>query len=332
MTALLLLLALQLPGGVFKAPELQYFPSDYFNESEAWKLQARVLDRWPGPTRLLELWESGGLKDRQKAALLLGASAFHDPELLPIYGEALRSESLQLRMAAAWGYRALIGDLPPGLEGQIPDQLYVVLAGEVEAVRQSARRHTLVQIWLASALAAEGREEPGWNGVIFRRPAVDCIHAVARLLKPEDLQDVISAYEMSENMTIRISLTRMLEALTLQRFIFKPRQPRAGWGLKVYEEAFDRVDQYLAANCLWGSRRLQRRGFSQLGVVGVDPDDSAACDVWIRILKMPMKSWWPVAADHIYQCGGPPSNLSVDLRAAEQNKAARGWILKWYGY
>lgn len=332
MTSLLLLFALQLPATALKAPEIQYFPSSYFNEQAARDLQVRALDRWPGPTRLMELWRENSLKDQQKVALLLGASAFHDPQILPLYREALLGKSERLKMAAAWGYRALIGDLAPDLSGQIPDRLYEALAGEIEAVQKTTRRHTLVQLWLASALAAEGGNIPGWTGINFRRPASTCLGAVARLLKPEDLPDVITAFETAENMSSKISLTRMLEALTLQRFIFKPRGARAGWGPKVYDDAFARVETFLATYCGHGSKRLLRVGFAQLGVVGLDPNDRAGCDVWIHILKMPVESWWPIAADHIYSCGGPPNTLRVDAGAADENKSARGWILKWYGY
>ena len=332
MTSLLLLSAMVFSPGMFRAPELQQFPSSYFNEVAAWQLQARTLARWPGPTRLIGMWESGKLNNRQKAALLLGGAAFHDPEMLPIYSEALSSEDLQLKQAAAWGYRSLIGDLAPRVSDDIPSSSYQALAGEVGAVIQSTRRGTLVQLWLASALVAEGRELPGWDGLVFRRSATNCLHAVGRLLEAEDLPDVIAAYEAAGEKSTKIGLTRFLEALTLQRFILKPKNPQAGWGPKIYEEAFVRVDLFLANNCRHGGRGLLRVGLSQLGVRGLDPNDPACCDVWIRILDMPVESWWPLASGFMYTCGGPPSRMSADLRSVEENKNERKSTLKWYGY
>ena len=161
MSALIFLLAVNLSSGLFRAPELQYFPSDYFNQSAAAQIRGRVLNNWPGPSRLVEIWETEELPPYRRATLLIGGAAFHDPQMLPIYREAVFSKDLRVAQAAVWGYRNLIGDLPPGLSGEIPDDARRLLAGEIDAVIAATRRGTLVQMWLASALATEGKDLPG---------------------------------------------------------------------------------------------------------------------------------------------------------------------------
>jgi len=332
MSTLILLLAVNFSPGLFRAPELQHFPSDYFNQTEVSQLQGRVLNKWPGPSKLVEIWEKGDLTPYRRAVLLIGGAAYHNPQMLPIYRQAIFSKDLRVAQAAAWGYRNLIGDLPPTLTGSIPEELRRALASEIDAVMTTTRRGTLVQMWLASALAAEGKVLPGWKGVVFRRPSSQCLQAAARLIEAEDLPDVILAYETTEDTSTKVSLTTLLESLTLQRFIIKPKGPHAGWGSKIYDEAFERVDLFLENNCRQGGNNLVKIGLSQLGVRGLDPNAPAACDVWLHILDMPEANWWPLASHYVYRCGGPASLLIPGIRYQESNKSLRKWMLSWYGY
>jgi len=332
MTGFLLAAAISISPAFLKAPEIQHFPSQYFNTTPSKQLQNRVLALWPGPDTLAEIWSSDQLDAHQKTTLLLGAAVFHDPDLLEIYREALLSTDPDVSLAAAWGYRSLIGDRLPNLPKILSEKDREAMIIEIDGLMASLRHGPLVQMWLASALAAKQDHLPGWTGILMKRSAADSLRSVSRIIEPEDLPYVLSAYENISDMGVKISLVRMLEGLTLQRFLLRPTGPHEGWGSKIYREAFDRVDLFIAINCGHGSKRMLSTGLAHLGLRGVAPGDPAACDAWMRILKMPQKTWWPIATRFIYRCGGPPSQLSFSRRSEEHNKLERKFILDWYGY
>ncbi len=331
MTGLILAAAVTLSPALLLSPETRNFGTEFYDSVARGHFRERVLVAWPGPSGLLELWYSGRLSGRKKMSLLLGGAAFHDTQLLPLYREALLTGDRQLRQAAAYGYRDLIGDDVPNVRGGVTPEMARALAGELDAVARTVRSATLVEMWLASALAAEDRIPPDWNGITFKRPAATCFRAVDRLVGPEDLPAVVGAYEMSVNLANRVSLTRLIEGLSMGRLVVKPQGEGQGWGSKIYHEAFERLDRWLGNQCDLGVSAVLTRGFSNLGVRGVDPMSPAACDAWLQVLTKGPPSSWAVAADRLYLCGGPAIRLSMSRADTKSNRDTRKRLRAWYG-
>ncbi len=316
---------------ILTSPETRDFGTDYYESVVRGHFRERVLVAWPGPSGLLELWQSGELGGGKKISLLLGGAAFHDPQLLPLYREALLTGNSRMRQAAAYGYRDLIGDDVPNVRRGVPKETALALVGELDAVAHTMQRATLVEMWLASALAAEGRRPPGWQGIVLKRSAALCLRAVGRLSGPEDLGAVVSAYEQSEDRTNRIALLRLIEGLSMGRLVVKPRGEGQGWGASVYDEAFERLDLWLSIQCDLTVEAVLGTAFSNLGVRGVDPQSPAACDVWVQVLAKGPPSSWAVAADQLYRCGGPAIRLSQARTDTKPNQNSRKRLIAWYG-
>ena len=121
---------LALGSAVLHASEVSHFPGSYFDSSGRPQLQARVLQSWPGPATLVEQWRSAALESPQRLAILLGAPVHHDPSLLPLYREAIQSETPRVRQAAAYGYHDLIGDRLPDVKSGVSGREAVRLAAE----------------------------------------------------------------------------------------------------------------------------------------------------------------------------------------------------------
>ena len=51
----------------------------------------------------------------------------------------------------------------------------------------------------------------------------------------------------------------------------------------------------------------------------------------LRVLEKGDGRWWPLAARRLYECGGPPADLSILQYQAEESTKLRGLLLKWYG-
>ncbi len=331
MTGLLLAAALAFSPAIVASPETRHFGTEYYDSVVRAQFQERVLVAWPGPSGLLELWHSGELSGGQKMSLLLGGAAFHDTQLLPLYREALLGGAPRLRQAAAYGYRDLIGDDVPSVRGGVSREIARGLVGELDAVARTVQRTTLVEMWLASALAEEGRRPPGWQGITFKRSSAACLKAVERLARTQDLEAVVGAYELSGDRGNRVFLMRLIEGLSMGRLVVKPRGQGKGWGSKVYDEAFERLDRWLSLQCDLTVAAVLEKGVSNLGVRGVDPMSPAACDVWLQILAKGPPPFWAVAADRLYHCGGPAIRLSLIRADTEPNRNRRKRLRDWYG-
>lgn len=316
---------------ILASPETRSFGTEYYDSVARSQFRERVLVAWPGPSGLSVLWQSGELKRGQKMTLLLGGAAFHDPQLLPLYREALVADSPRLRQAAAYGYRDLIGDDVPNIRGGVSPETAQALVGELDAVVRTAQRATLVEIWLASVLAAEGRRPPDWQGITFKRSSSLCLRAVGRLVGPEDLGAVVGAYQLSGDRVNRLFLMRLIEGLSMSRLVVKPQMQGKGWGSEVYDEGLERLDRWLSLQCDLGVAPILEKAFSDLGVRGVDPLSPTACDAWVQILARGPQSAWAVAADRLYRCGGPAIQLSLFRADTEHNRAAWKRLKAWYG-
>ncbi|MEN8165632.1 MAG: hypothetical protein ABFS37_16005, partial [Acidobacteriota bacterium] len=305
--------------------------TEYYDSVVRGQFQERVLVSWPGPSGLLELWHSGELGEGKKLSILLGGAAFHDTQLLPLYREALLSRGPRLRQAAAYGYRDLIGDDVPNVRGGVSPKIARDLVGELDAVARTVQRRTLVEMWLASALAGEGRRPRDWHGITLKRSSAMCLRAVERLAGIEDLEAVVGAYELSGDRANQVFLMRLIEGLSMGRLVVKPKGQGKGWGSTVYDEAFERLDLWLSVQCDLNVAAVLEKGVSDLGVRGVDPMSPAACDAWLQILSKGPPPFWAVAADRLYHCGGPAIRLSLIRPDTEINRNRRKRLRAWYG-
>lgn len=330
MTGILIAAALTLTPAVLESPENRNFGTAYYDQVVRTHFQERVLVQWPGPTGLMDLWASGQLKPAARVSLLLGGAAFHDPQMLPIYREALQSKRPLVRQAAAYGYRDLIGDQIPSVRNGINWDQAQALIGELDAVAKTTRRATLLEIWLTSALAEEGRRPPDWQGILFRRSAAACLKAAARLARTEDLDLLVRTYEYSGRSTTRNVLLLMIEGLSMNRFVVRPTGQSAGWSRKVYTEAEERLDQWLERNCDLEVDAVLQQAFEDLGIRGLDPQSAAACDAWIHILKRGQPTTWAVASQRVYRCGGPAIQLSLTRPETSPNREAWKRLNAWF--
>jgi hypothetical protein len=310
--------------------QVNHFPKPQFTLSYAEALQRHGLATWPGPTGLVEAWHTQDLSEAQRVGVLIGASAHHDRQLLPIYLEAVRMPSERVRKAAAYGYRLLIGDAPPSMAIPITDAAADRLAGEMRAVGETLRRHPLVELWLASALHDEGVAWPGWRGVVLNRKPTRCLQAVESVAQAEDADLLITAYHLTDNLQTRNGLLRLIEALSLKQFLFIPKGDNKGWGIEVWDEAHATLQAWLATTCGTDPEQRLVDGLEQLGAHGVQPFSGDACSVWEQLADEPVERWWYLAARQLYWCGGPYMPLAALRAETEQNRAQRAILLEWY--
>jgi hypothetical protein len=315
-------------------PQVQSFPSSLYDSELGYQVSKAVLDVWPGPTALLQQWQTQELSQDARVTLLLGAAAFHDPQLLPMYVDGIGRAEQRVRQAAAYGYRDLLADRLPAVAGGIDDEQAALLSGEMVAVQATLRACPLVALWLNALLDNEGVHLPGYQGVVLKRAPPDCVHAVEALMGPEDLNLVVSAYRLSSKRRHRVSLMRLLEALSLRRLVARPSGSR-GWGDSVYDEALERLEHWLEewydVRCETDFEVLLQGSLEELGVRGAGPMDPSSCPVWQAVLRRGDPAWWVVASRRLYECGGPAEHLEVFRADSPANRKRREQLLKWFG-
>ncbi len=316
------------------SPEVAHFPGSFFESRAKASLQRRAMESWPGPAQLVDAWQAGTLERQERMAVLLGASAFHDPVLLPLYRDAVESDDERLRMAATYGYRDLLGDAVPRVAGGVDAAAGRALIGEMEAVAATLRERPLVELWLQAALANEGASMPGWRGVVLQRPVGVCLRALERIVVVDDLGLLATAYRGSAATDLRFGLVQLLESVTLQRFFVKPKDPSRGWGMKHVNEAFEFADVFLAqwidARCTVDPRQLLKSSIAAMGLPGVDPDSPAAYFVWQQILVSGPATWRMTAARRLYEHGGRWQPLPASRADSPAGVQARQELVGWY--
>lgn len=318
----------------FVSPEVSYFPDSYFEARAKPTLQRRAMEKWPGPAQLVEMWQAGEFNGREKMAVLLGASAWHDPILLPLYRESITSSNARMRMVAAYGYRDLLADGLPDVAAGVDLVSAKRLAAEMDAVAETLRTRPLVEFWLQAALAADGGSMPGWRGVVLKRGRGASLRAVEQILDFEDFSYLTTAYRAAERTDTRLGLLRLLEAVTLQEFLVIPAGDRATWGPKNMDEALKALDAFLA---LWVDHRctidpepILEASAAALGARGVNPLAPNSYHFWSLMLKQGTAPQRVMAARRLYQLGGRWSNLSIFQSGSPQQVAAVDEILSWY--
>lgn len=319
-------------AALLSAPELQHFPSSYFDTAGRVALQARAMESWPGPQGLIELWHTDELSVDQRAAILIGGAAHHDPSLLPLYSETLRSPARWLRKAAAYGFHDLIGDRLPDVSGNISDRQGARLAGEVDVIARTLATQTLVEMWLRALLLNEQRSLPGLSGIAPRRPPQDCLQAIDRLMTIDDLDRLVQTYELSNDTATRVALLRLIEGLTLSRFV--PRQRSKGWGSDLYGRAMARLGDALAqwrqGSCEVDIDRVLSDNLAAMGVPVDDVRSAGACETWLNVLRGGDPGWWKVSSQQLYRCGGPWKEISVLSAQTAGARQRRDELLRWY--
>ncbi|MFC2144310.1 hypothetical protein ACFLQM_01345 [Acidobacteriota bacterium] len=331
-TTMVLMAALS--GSVLSPGAVTDFPGGYFDTRVRESFQRHVMASWPGPTELMRLWRDGDLSQEQRVALLLGGAVYHDPLMLSAYREALESDSLRVRQAAIYGYRDLIGDRLPNVDVTIDEKALTKLAGEMRWVQRTLSRQPLLAMWLQSALANEGTSLPGYIGVNLMRSTNDCFGAAERLVDIGDLDLLVTAYEQSQDMGSRIALLKLIESVSVSRFLMIPRGPKTGWGKEVFESAqrnLDiRVGRWRSNRCQLDGEEILLQNLRSIGAKNNDPLGPSAVRLWLAVLESENSRWWALAARRLYACGGPWMEFSVLYPDSERNRERRDQLVEWY--
>lgn len=316
------------------SPEIKHFPGAFFDTTAKPQLQRRAMEKWPGPSQMVALWEQGAFQPHDKVAVLLGCSASHDPVLLPLYRETVASRDPLLRMAAAYGYRDLIGDGLPNLAGGLDYEVGQQMAKEIDLVERTLRQRSLVEFWLQAALMAEGSSMPGWSGVTLTRRVGSCFSALEKIVDVDDFGALAQAWRQTESKRIRFGLIPLLEAMTLQRFFVKPTDERAGWGTKQVNEALGTADAFISTwldqRCTTDPGQVLADSLRRLGAGGVDPLGPEAWDLWVAVLERGTPPWRLMAARKLYQLGGRWSALSASRAESPAQVKLYDETLRWY--
>lgn len=318
----------------FTSPEITHFPGRFFDTTAKMQLQRRAMEKWPGPSQMVAVWEKEEIRPHDRVAILLGCAASHDPVLLPLYREAVVARNPLVRMAAAYGYRDLIGDGLPNVAGGVDLEMGHVLAKEIDLVAMTLQTRSLVEFWLQAALMAEGSSLPGWSGVTLTRQSGTCFNALDKIVDFEDFGALAMAWRQTENRRLRFGLIPLLEAVTLQRFFVKPTDERAGWGTKQVDEALEAADVFIAIwldhRCTTDPGKILAVSLRPLGVSDVDPMSPEVWDLWIAVLERGTPPWRMMAARRLYQLGGRWSALSASRAESPAQVKLRDEIMGWY--
>ena len=330
-----LMVQMALSSAVLFSPELAHFPGSYFDASGRISIQRRAMERWPGTTVLVEKWHDPELYRPGRMAILLGAAATHDPVLIPLYQDGITRRSQEIRQAAAYGYHELIGARPPNVTGGVSDEAAAKLGLQMGRMRLTLQRNSLVEVWLHAMLRKEGKAFPGFRGTSVEGRAVECLFAVDRVMTVEDLESLIVAFEITENRTVRLGLMRMIESVTLSRFMDHQTGQRSGLGAHHQETGLKRleaaIERWRGESCRIDPDRILRDNMAEMGVEIAEPRGPGSVDVWLKVLLVGDPPWWSMAARQLYANGGPWITLSALQSGADWNQDRRERLLEWYG-
>jgi hypothetical protein len=327
-------LAAALTSSVLSTDAVSYFPGDFYNSRARTALQRQVMASWPGPTELLRMWGDAELTEEQRVALLLGGANFRDPALMTAYREALQSKSQRLRRAAIYGYHDLLVDRPPNVDVTIDKPIVRAYAGEMRWMQRTLRRHSLLEMWLQSALVQEGGSLPGYVGVRLTRSARECFQAAERIVDVGDLELLVAAYDQARKFETRLEIIRLVEAVSMSRFIIKPKGDRAAWGSEVFRSAVQRFENRLRSwrgqSCRVDGEAVLLHNLRSLGSRYESPLDSDACGLWLAVLEGDNARWWMLAARRLYACGAPWYEFSALQPDSDRNRNLQKHLLAWY--
>jgi hypothetical protein len=283
----------------------------------------------PGPQQLVARWQAGQLNAAEKVVALLGGAAFHDVTMLRIYGEAMTSPDARVRMAAAVGYFAAIGDLPPAPSSvrDTPEE-WGRFSSMLTRLAWAARSRSLVQVWADSFAAAKGAKSPS-ERFVFRRPGQQCLRAIREIAQPEDLPEVLALWPLLDREEERGHVMRTIELITLQRLVNRsldPHKPRSQWEVRA---ALAAIDGWVAGLCrpLDGGAQL-RLAFEANHLVGRgEPINPAA---WFFFLNSGYASSLPLAIEHLADISGAWVEIDRQYLENPANKQASKPVLELF--
>jgi hypothetical protein len=335
-TLTLLAMAAQLSVtlAVRTVPEIDHFPGSYFDTTARVALQRRVMEQWPGPTALAEIWHASGTRQRDRIAILLGAAAHHDPSLIPLYQDGIARNKEMLRKAAVYGFRDLVGDRVPDVTPELSESGRRRVIFEMENIRRTLQREPLVAMWLQSLLRNERKVFPGYRGFALPRRTRDCLRSIERVMTIDDLELLVRAFQVSEDRTTRIGLLQLIESLSLSRFVPKHMGRTPAWGPEVYTKGVANLEAavrgWTAQRCFIGVDGILVKQMAAMGAPVSNPRTMEACDVWLNVMRKGDPNWWPTAAKQLYLCGGPWIELSVLWSDSDANQTRREQFINWY--
>lgn len=261
-----------------------------------WQEAEALLTSGPGPGQILARFRRGELTGDERVLVLLGACHSHDLQLVPLYQWAFEAGGAKDKLAAAIGFFYLVG-LDPPAPSAVPQKgdHWQELASRARELAREARTTPLARLWVRSYLAASGLSA---GGFVFRAPAEACLRALVRVAQPEDLAEVVALWPLVVP-AHRSYLVRLLEALTLSRWVPAPPNPQGPTGPWIMETAVNSVDAWVSQLCRtpdgWAS--FWRRA-AQLG-------DGDVREGLLTVLRQPYPPAWPVAAWHLQAWGAP---------------------------
>ena len=150
----------------------------------------------------------------------------------------------------------------------------------------------------------------------------------------DDLDQLVLAYQLTTDRAHRIALMRLIEGLSLSRFVPRGASSQGAWGPEVYNQALASLDSAIESwqrfGCSIDVDRVLLASLDKMGVKIEDPRSAAACQVWQWMLRGGDPGWWGLAARQLYQCGGPWREISVLRAESEDAREQRKFLLKWY--
>ena len=329
----LLMVSLMGASGV-SSEATRWFPGDFYHSRVEAGFRREVMESWPGPSQLLRLWNEGVLDEPDRVSLLLGGAAFHDPVLLPAYREAVLSPSQRVRQAAVYGYRDLLADSLPQVSHGVSEEDGALLGDEIDWVMRTLAEGSLFEMWMQALLFHEDSGLPEWHGVTLRRTPGVCLRALDRLVGVEDLPLLLEAYDMTRDFNTRVNLLKLVEAVTLSRFIIMPTDKKAGWGRHVFIAAMDALKGarrgWPRDGCTVHGEAVLSQNLGTMGVSGIDPLSADGCGVWLGILDQGAPQWWMLASRQLYACGGPWVEISALSPERDPGPEQRKQLLEWF--
>jgi hypothetical protein len=150
----------------------------------------------------------------------------------------------------------------------------------------------------------------------------------------DDLEALVRAYRASEDRTVRIGLFRLIESVTLSRFLPKRMGATPAWTPEMFDQGMAALETEIARwesrKCSLGVNGILAARMAEMGAPVSNPRSAEACAVWLNVMRVGDESWWPTAAKQLYLCGGPWIELSVLWSDSAENRARRDRFLDWY--
>lgn len=309
---------------VRRFPDSSYWPGSGRQRTSAMltsirnEVGAELRSVGPGPQQLLARWKAGQLDREERVVVLLCGADYHDPALLPVYREALRSSDVRERRAALIGLHWLLGE-PSSDATTIPEDSHAWdwAAGVADDLVRASAGRTLVEIWADSYLAAEGLtpSEP----FVLRRKSADCLAAIREIATPDDLNTLVALWPLVADEPGRYKLMTTIEMVTLQKFLEITKSQRGGWGMSFYEASAKRVDNWIGSLCgAVDGGRLVRGKVEQ----AAREEGQSVLSSWLALSRNDYAPVWPTVAEQLLAFGAPVVNFNRQQTDDPKNEDA----------